>query len=108
MQALDDMLVSKVFSDAGSTVVVEDFLDGKEFSLMAFVHENNVYPMVTARDHKRAFDHDRGPNTGGMGAFAPVKEITEEDLNFSIKNILQKTVDGMLKEDRSFTGILYA
>jgi phosphoribosylamine--glycine ligase len=107
-QAVEDMLVSKTFAEAGAKVVIEEFLDGKEFSLMAFVHENNVYPMVTARDHKRAFDHDRGPNTGGMGAFAPVKEITEEDLNFSIKNILQKTVDGMLKEDRSFTGILYA
>ncbi|MFA1819421.1 phosphoribosylamine--glycine ligase [Virgibacillus oceani] len=107
-QAVEDMLVSKTFAEAGAKVVIEEFLDGEEFSLMAFVHENNVYPMVTARDHKRAYDHDEGPNTGGMGAFAPVEEITEEHLGFAIKNILHKTVDGMMKEDRPFTGILYA
>lgn len=106
--AVDDMLVSKSFADAGATVVVEEFLDGKEFSLMAFVHKNNVYPMVTARDHKRAFDHDLGPNTGGMGAFAPVADVSEADLTFAVNEILQKTADGLVTEDRSFTGILYA
>lgn len=108
LQALDDMLVTKIFSEAGSTVVVEEFLDGEEFSLMAFVHENQVYPMVTARDYKRAFDNDEGPNTGGMGAYAPVPEITEEILTYTMKEVLQKTADGMLSEGRSFTGILYA
>jgi phosphoribosylamine--glycine ligase len=107
-QAVEDMLVAKTFSEAGAKVVIEEFLDGKEFSLMAFVHENNVYPMVTARDHKRAYDHDEGPNTGGMGAFAPVEDVTEDHLNFAIENILQKTVNGMMKEGRPFTGILYA
>jgi phosphoribosylamine--glycine ligase len=107
-QAVEDMLVSKTFAEAGAKVVIEEFLDGKEFSLMAFVHENNVYPMVTARDHKRAYEKDEGPNTGGMGAFAPVKDVTEEHLNFAIENILEKTADGMLKEGRPFTGILYA
>jgi len=108
MQALDDMLVSKVFSDAGSTVVIEDFLDGKEFSLMAFVHENQVYPMVTARDYKRAFDDNLGPNTGGMGAYAPVPDVSEETLAYTMEKVLQKTADGMVDEGRSFTGILYA
>lgn len=108
MQALDDMLVSKVFSDAGSTVVVEDFLDGKEFSLMAFVHKNQVYPMVTARDYKRAFDDDQGPNTGGMGAYAPVPDVSEETLAYTMEKVLQQTADGMVDEGRSFTGILYA
>lgn len=107
-QALEDMLVSKKFAEAGTKVVIEEFLDGKEFSLMAFVHENNVYPMVTARDHKRAFDYNEGPNTGGMGAFAPVEDVPDEHLNFAIENILQKTADSMMKEGRPFTGILYA
>lgn len=108
LNAVDDMLISKAFSNAGATVVIEEFLDGKEFSLMAFVHENQVYPMVTARDHKRAYDHDEGPNTGGMGAFAPVPDVTKEHLDFSIEHILQKTADGMMEEGRTFTGILYA
>ncbi len=69
-QAIDDMLVDKAFNQAGSTVVIEEYMEGAEFSLMAFVHEDKVYPMMAARDHKRAFDNDEGPNTGGMGAFA--------------------------------------
>ncbi|WP_249871754.1 phosphoribosylamine--glycine ligase [Oceanobacillus saliphilus] len=108
LQAVDDMLVSKAFAGAGATVVIEEFLEGKEFSLMAFVHGNQVFPMVTARDHKRAFDNDQGPNTGGMGAFAPVPDVTQEHLDFSMEQILQKTADGMIKEGRTFTGILYA
>ena len=108
LQAVDDMLVSKAFLNAGATVVIEEFLEGKEFSLMAFVHENQVFPMVTARDHKRAFDNDQGPNTGGMGAFAPVPDVTREHLDFSMEQILQKTADGMIADGRPFTGILYA
>lgn len=108
LNAVDQMLVSKEFAEAGATIVIEEFLAGKEFSLMAFVQENNVYPMVTARDHKRAFDYDEGPNTGGMGAFAPVTDVTEADLAFSRSKILQKTADGMMEEGRPFTGILYA
>lgn len=108
IQALDDMLVSKVFAEAGATVVIEEFLDGKEFSLMAFVHEDKVYPMITARDHKRAFDNDLGPNTGGMGAYAPVPDISEDALTYTIKEVLQRAADGLLEEGRSFTGILYA
>ncbi|GAB3043118.1 phosphoribosylamine--glycine ligase [Virgibacillus ainsalahensis] len=107
-EAINDMLVAETFADAGKTIVIEEFLTGKEFSLMAFVHENNVYPMVTARDHKRAFDNDKGPNTGGMGAFAPADDVTEEHVAFAQKEILQKTVDGLMEEGRSFTGILYA
>ncbi|MEC5424350.1 phosphoribosylamine--glycine ligase [Virgibacillus sp. C22-A2] len=108
LEAVEQMLVSKTFAEAGATIVIEEFLVGKEFSLMAFVHENNVYPMVPARDHKRAYDNDQGPNTGGMGAFAPVPDVTAEHIAFATKKILQKTADGLMKEDRPFTGILYA
>ncbi|RDW20220.1 phosphoribosylamine--glycine ligase [Oceanobacillus arenosus] len=108
LQAVDDMLITKNFANAGATIVIEEFLAGKEFSLMAFVHENKVYPMVTARDHKRAYDQDEGPNTGGMGAYAPVPDVTAAHLSFAMENILQKTVEGLIEEERSFTGILYA
>ncbi|CDQ41714.1 MULTISPECIES: phosphoribosylamine--glycine ligase [Virgibacillus] len=106
--AVDRILVEKTFAEAGATVVIEECLTGNEFSLMAFVHEDKVYPMVPARDHKRAFDHDQGPNTGGMGAFSPVPDLTDEHIEFAYKNILQKTVNGLIKEGRPFTGILYA
>lgn len=108
LSAVDDMLVSKAFAEAGATIVIEEFLDGKEFSLMAFVHENQVYPMVAARDHKRAFDEDEGPNTGGMGAFSPLEDIGEADLDFAMEHILLRTANGMISEGRPFTGILYA
>lgn len=107
-KALEDMLVSEEFAEAGSKVVIEEFLEGEEFSLMALVHGNQVYPLVTARDHKRAFDNDLGPNTGGMGAYAPVDDVTKEDLAFSIEQVVQRAADGLVKEGRSFTGILYA
>src|SRR5699024_1278712 len=68
----------------------------------------NVYPMLTARDHKRAYDNDQGPNTGGMGAYAPVPDVSEEDLAFTNEAILHKTAASMVSEGRSFTGILYA
>ena len=106
--ALDDMLLSKKYSEAGSTVVIEEFLEGKEFSLMAFVHEENVYPMITARDHKRAYDNDEGRNTGGMGAYAPVADVSTEDIDYTTETILKRAATGLVKEGRPFTGILYA
>ncbi|MFC3039446.1 phosphoribosylamine--glycine ligase [Virgibacillus xinjiangensis] len=108
IEAIDEMLVNQAFADAGTKVVIEEFLAGREFSLMAFVNGKNVHSMVTARDHKRAYDGDAGPNTGGMGAYAPADDISEEQLAYSEREILQKTADGMLEEGRSFTGILYA
>lgn len=107
-QAVDDMLVSKAFAEAGAKVVIEEFLDGKEFSLMALVNGNHVYPLATARDHKRAFDGDAGPNTGGMGAYAPVDDVSKADYDFAVKEIVQKTADGMSAEGKPFTGVLYA
>ncbi|ASN07001.1 phosphoribosylamine--glycine ligase [Virgibacillus necropolis] len=106
--AVDSMLVAKEFADAGETIVIEECLVGKEFSLMAFVHEGNVYPMIPARDHKRAFDNDEGPNTGGMGAYAPVEDITSDIMAYTTREVLKKTADGMMAEGRPFTGILYA
>jgi len=106
--ALMDMLQNARFGQAGKTVVIEEFLQGEEFSYMAFVNGENVYPMVIAQDHKRAFDGDQGPNTGGMGAYSPVPQISEAMLITARQDILQKTATAMVKEGRPFTGILYA
>ncbi|MRH44915.1 phosphoribosylamine--glycine ligase [Aquibacillus halophilus] len=108
IQAVEMMLVDNKFGDAGSRVVVEEYLEGKEFSLMAFVHGEKVYPLLPARDHKRAYDNDQGPNTGGMGAFSPVPDLDQVDIDFAVKHILIPTAKGMIEEERSFTGILYA
>ncbi|MGC5220808.1 phosphoribosylamine--glycine ligase, partial [Escherichia coli] len=78
LDAIDKLMIENAFDGAGKKVVIEEFLEGREFSLIAFVHENNVFPMIAARDHKRAYDNDEGPNTGGMGVFAPVPDITED------------------------------
>lgn len=108
LEAINEMMIEKSFAEAGQKIVIEEFLDGREFSLIAFVHENNVFPMLAARDHKRAYDNDEGPNTGGMGSFAPVPDITPDILEYTTREVLQKAADGLMKDDRPFTGILYA
>ena len=105
IKALEDMLLDKTFGDA--SVVIEDYLEGPEFSLMAFVNGNKVFPMVIAQDHKRAYDNDLGPNTGGMGAYSPVPIISDSEVKYAIKEIMQKTADAMVNEGRSFLGVLY-
>lgn len=108
LDALEAMLVDSRFGDASASVVIEDYLEGEEFSLMAFVHGESVYPMVIAQDHKRAFDGDKGPNTGGMGAYSPVPHIPEQAVQESVRGILIPAVRAMKREGRPFTGILYA
>ncbi|KEK21979.1 phosphoribosylamine--glycine ligase [Bacillus gaemokensis] len=108
LQAVKEMLQDVKFGEASKKVVIEEFLDGQEFSLMAFVNGTNVYPMVIAQDHKRAFDGDKGPNTGGMGAYSPVPQIPESAVEIAIQTVLHPTAQAMIQEGRSFTGILYA
>ncbi|MDQ0178171.1 phosphoribosylamine--glycine ligase [Bacillus chungangensis] len=108
LQALKDMLLAKKFGEASKKVVIEEFLAGEEVSLMAFVKGEKVYPMVAAQDHKRAYDGDKGPNTGGMGAYSPVPHIPQSIIDQAIEEILQPTAKAMVQEGRSFTGILYA
>ncbi|MCR5461544.1 MAG: phosphoribosylamine--glycine ligase [bacterium] len=105
IKALEDMLLDKTFGDA--SVVIEDFLEGPEFSLMAFVNGSKVFPMVIAQDHKRAYDKDLGPNTGGMGAYSPVPIISEAEVKYAVKEIMQKCADALVAENRSFLGVLY-
>lgn len=108
LQALEEMMQEDKFSGAGAKVVIEEFLEGEEFSLMAFVQGENVYPMVISQDHKRAYDGDKGPNTGGMGAYSPVPQLPKTVTDVAMKTILRPTAKAMVEEGRSFTGILYA
>lgn len=97
-----------IFSGSHGKVVIEEFLDGEEFSLFSFVHDGKIYPMPIAQDHKRAFDGDKGPNTGGMGAYSPVLHISKEVVNEAFEKVVKPTVTGMIEEGKSFTGVLYA
>lgn len=108
VQCLHDFLEDEKFGEASASVVIEEFLSGEEFSLMAFVKGEKVYPMVIAQDHKRAFDGDKGPNTGGMGAYSPVPQISDAVVEDAVKTILEPAAEAMVKEGRSFTGVLYA
>ena len=104
-EALRDMLLDDRFGKG--RVVVEDFLTGPEFSLMCFVEGENVYPMPVAQDHKRAFDGDKGPNTGGMGAYTSLPFITDEDFEFAMEKVMRPTAKAMVAEGCPLTGVLY-
>lgn len=103
--ALKDMLLDNHFGKG--KVVMEEFLQGPEFSLLAMVNGEQVVPLVIAQDHKRAFDGDEGPNTGGMGAYSPVPVIPQEQIDWAVEHIMKPTAAAMVKEDCSFCGILY-
>ncbi|MFV8828679.1 phosphoribosylamine--glycine ligase [Alkalihalobacterium sp. APHAB7] len=106
--ALYEMLENNQFGKASAKVVIEEYLAGEELSLMAFVHGDVVLPMVGAQDHKRAYDNDEGPNTGGMGAYSPVPQFNEASVQEAVEKVLQPMANAMISEGRSFTGILYA
>lgn len=104
-EALRDMLLDESFGKG--RVVVEDFLDGPEFSFMCIVSGEKVYPLAIAQDHKRAFDGDKGPNTGGMGAYSPVPFIGEDIRQEALDKIIRPVAKGMVKEGVPFLGVLY-
>lgn len=108
VDCLHDFLEDEKFGDASASVVIEEFLTGEEFSLMAFVNGEKVYPMVIAQDHKRAFEDDKGPNTGGMGAYSPVPQISDEVVQKAVEDVVKPAARAMVQEGRPFTGILYA
>ncbi len=103
--ALRDMLLDTKYGEG--RVVIEEFLTGEEFSLMCFVAGSQVVPMPVAQDHKRAYDNDEGPNTGGMGAYTELPFITAEDHAYAMENIMQRVADAMVAEGCPFTGVLY-
>lgn len=108
LMALDDIMGNLAFGEAGASVVIEECLRGEELSLMGFVHGETVVPMVPAQDHKRAFDADEGPNTGGMGAYSPVPHIPESLVREAEETILRPMASAMVAEGVAFSGILYA
>ena len=108
VEAAHEMLLDNKFGDSGARVVIEEFLDGEEFSLFAFVNGEKFYIMPTAQDHKRAYDGDKGPNTGGMGAYAPVPHLPQSVVDTAVDTIVKPVLEGMIKEGRPYTGVLYA
>lgn len=106
--AVKEMLEDQKFGVSGSSVVIEEFLEGEEFSFMSFVHDGHIFPMPLSQDHKRAYDGDRGPNTGGMGAYSPVPQIPAAVRDETLAKIVRPAVDAMAQEGIPFTGILYA
>lgn len=106
--AIDDILVDNKFGNAGSRVVVEEFLTGQEVSMLAFTDGTTVVPMVSSQDHKRIWDGDKGLNTGGMGAYSPAPVYTPEVHAVVVPEVLEATVAAMKAEGRPFAGILYA
>lgn len=107
-ESLQKMMVQRIFGDAGKKVIVEEYLRGQEASVLAFTDGVKVLPLIPAQDHKPIFDGDKGPNTGGMGAYAPAVLISDEILNIIRKKILEPAVKGMALEDRPYRGVLYA
>ncbi len=107
-QAINEMILDKRFGGAGAKILLEEKLLGEEASYLIFSDGKNILPMVSSQDHKRIFDQDRGPNTGGMGAYSPAPIVTKEMEQRVLKEIMQPTVDAMAKEGRTFKGILYA
>jgi phosphoribosylamine--glycine ligase len=108
VKAVEMMMAQKVFGDAGSSVVVENFLEGEEVSVMAFTDGKTVKVMLPSQDHKRVGDGDTGPNTGGMGAYCPVPFIDEQTLTLIKEHFLEPTIAGLEKEGRNYKGVLYA
>ena len=108
IEASREMLLDNKFGDSGARVVIEDFLAGEEFSLFAFVNGNKFYLMPTAQDHKRAFDNDEGPNTGGMGAYSPVPHLSQDVVDKAVETIIKPILQGMIAEGRPYLGVLYA
>ena len=106
--AVKDMLSGNAFGDAGSRVVIEDFLSGEEASFIVMVDGENVVPMATSQDHKRVGDKDTGPNTGGMGAYSPAPVVTQDVFNKVMEQIIYPTVNGMKAEGNKYVGFLYA
>lgn len=106
--AVKDMLAGNAFGDAGHRVVIEEFLAGEEASYIVMVDGEHILPMATSQDHKAALDGDKGPNTGGMGAYSPAPVVTPEIEKRIMKEVIEPTVKGMATEGNPYTGFLYA
>ena len=108
IEAVEDMLTTNKFGDAGGKIVIEEFLTGEEVSFIAMVDGETILPMATSQDHKARDDGDKGPNTGGMGAYSPAPIATSEVETFTMQQVMQPVVTGMAKKGTPYSGFLYA
>ena len=108
IDAINKILVQKSFGSAGSKIILEERIDGVEASFIAISDGNTAYPMATSQDHKRIYDNDKGPNTGGMGTYSPTPVIDDKTANEIQKNVIERTISSMKKEGIVFKGFLYA
>lgn len=108
LSAVDDIMENQAFGQAGSRVVIEEFMEGEEASLLAFTDGKTIQPMISSQDHKRAYDGDKGPNTGGMGTYAPAPVMTDEMVRLAEERVLKPAIAAMAQEGRCYQGCLYA
>lgn len=108
LDAVHEIMDDAAFGKAGSRVVIEEFMEGEEASLLAFTDGKTIRPMVSSQDHKRAYDGDKGPNTGGMGTYAPAPVMTKDMVEQATEKILKPMIAAMAKEGRPYQGCLYA
>jgi phosphoribosylamine--glycine ligase len=108
INALDQMMNKKKFGDAGKEVVIEEFLDGEEVSFFALVDGKTAIPLISVQDHKAAYDGDKGPNTGGMGAYSPAPIVTDDIATEIMKTVIQPTINAMVSEGHPYKGVLFA
>lgn len=106
--ALNSILVDKIFGESGSSVVIEEYLDGEEASYLAFTDGNTILPLQSSQDHKPVFDGDKGPNTGGMGAYSPAPVVTEDIMNYVTENVAYPLIKELKKRGIIYKGIIYA
>jgi phosphoribosylamine--glycine ligase len=107
-QAVAEMMQEKIFGDAGNRVIIEDCLEGQEASIIVLTDSKEVIALASSQDHKRIFDGDKGPNTGGMGAYSPAPVVTPGLMKEILETIVYKTIDGLVKEGIDYKGVLYA
>lgn len=107
-QAVESMMQEKIFGEAGNQLIVEDCLAGEEASILVLTDSRQIIPLASSQDHKRIFDNDQGPNTGGMGAYSPARIVSEEVFRQIIEQIVHPTIHGLVKEGIDYKGVLYA
>jgi len=107
-QVVNSMMQERIFGEAGNRVIVEDYLEGQEASIIVLADSHTVVPLASSQDHKRIFDNDQGPNTGGMGAYSPAPIVTGGLFNEILNNIVKRTIDGLATEGIDYRGVLYA
>ena len=107
-EAVDKIITERIFGDAGRRVIVEECLEGQEASILVFTDSKEVVPLASSQDHKRIFDEDKGPNTGGMGAYSPAPIVTPAIFKEILEKVIYKIIDGLVREGIIYKGVLYA